>query len=412
MVQLYLSTEDKLLLYCSRLSINGDVRYKIIEILSNPLDWNYIVECSMKQGITPLFYWNLKKISNGNDVPSEVMKNLEKMYYSNLARNMLLYDELNKILKVFNKAGIDVIVLKGAFLAEEIYKNIGLRPMGDIDLLVKEKDLQKANVELTKLKYAVATIFLTKSHEQFQTVLNNELAFIQQNKKIFIEIHWDIQPHHSNFKVDIDNLWENAKPIKIADTETLTLASEDMLQHLCLHLDKHINGGSPKPLRDYCDIAEVIRYYKETINWDYLLQNSKDYGIEEPIFQNLSIANKYFEVFIPENILSELEPVKYKASFEEIFKGTFKGNSSENRWNIINYLMNSEKVKGNWMKAQILFGYFFPSKDYMMYRYSTQNKNQVYICYLIRSSTAFRLGLSSLKQLPHYVLRSTLKRNL
>ena len=116
MDQLSLSTEDKLLLYCSRLNISVDTKCKIDEILSNVLDWNYIVDCSVKQGISPLFYWNLKKISNGKDVPSEAMKVLEKMYYSNLARNMLLYDELSKILSAFKKADIDVIVLKGAFL--------------------------------------------------------------------------------------------------------------------------------------------------------------------------------------------------------------------------------------------------------------------------------------------------------
>ena len=143
MVQLNLSSEDKLLLYCSRVSIMRILSSKSEEILNDVLDWNYIVECSVRQGISPLFYWNLNKISNGKAVPPEVMKNLEKMYYSNLARNMLLYDELSKILTAFKKAGIDTIVLKGAFLAEEIYKNIGLRPMSDIDLLIKREGFAK-----------------------------------------------------------------------------------------------------------------------------------------------------------------------------------------------------------------------------------------------------------------------------
>ena len=143
MDQLNLSSEDKLLLYCSRLSISEDIKHKIEEILNEALDWDYILDCSIKQGISPLFYWNLRKISNGKDVPYEVMKSLEKIYYSNLARNMILYDELGKILKAFKKAGIDTIVLKGAFLAEEIYKNIGLRPMSDIDLLIKGRGFAK-----------------------------------------------------------------------------------------------------------------------------------------------------------------------------------------------------------------------------------------------------------------------------
>ncbi len=413
MDQLSLSSEDKLLLYCSRLSINEDIKCKIEEILNNVLDWNYIVDCSIKQGISPLFYWNLKKVNNVKDVPSEIMKNLEKIYYSNLARNMLFYDELSKILTAFEKAGIDTIVLKGAFLAEEIYKNIGLRPMSDIDLLIKEKDLQKAKKELTELMYfAPARIFPTKLHEQFQIAQSNELPpFIHETKKIVIEIHWDIQPHQTPYKIDINKFWNNAKPIKIASVETLIFTSEDLLQHLCLHLDKHITSSSAppaKPLRDYCDIAEVTRYYKDTINWNYLLQNSKDYGIEEPIFQGLYIAKKHFGAFVPEDILSELEPVKSSVCFEEIFKGLIKDDSNKKYQCLeMSYLVNLKPVKGIWNKSRIIFGDIFPSKEFMMYRYSITNEKQVYRYYLTRSGTALQWGLTILRQLPSYILKFT-----
>ena len=344
-------------------------------------------------------------------VPHEVVKSLEKMYYSNLARNMLLYDELSKILTAFKKEGIDTIVLKGAFLAEEIYKNIGLRPMSDIDLLIKEKDLQKAKKELTELKYSATSIFPTKLNEQFQTVLYKGMSFIHKYKKIDIDIHWDIQLPQALYKVDINKFWNSTKPIKIAGIETLTFAPEDLLQHLCLHVDKHVNNSSAppaKPLRDYGDIAEVTRHYKDTINWNYLLQSSKDYGIEDPIFQGLTIAKKYFGAFVPENILSALEPVKSSIGFEELFKETMEGNSKKkNQWDEVSYLMNLEKIDGAWNKSRIIFGDVFPSKEFMIYRYSITNEKQVYMYYLIRLGTALQWGLTILWQLPHYLLRST-----
>jgi len=410
--QLNLSSEDKLLLYCSRLSISEDIQCKIEEILSNVLDWNYIIDCSIKQGISPLFYWNLKKISNGKGVPSEVMKSLEKMYYSNLARNMLLYDELSKILTAFRKADIDNIVLKGAFLAEEIYINIGLRPMSDIDLLIKEKDLQKAKKELIEMKYSATIVFPTKLYEQQpQMVSTEELPFIHQDKKIVIEIHWDIQSPNIPHKVNINKFWNNAIPVKIAGIETLAFSPENLLQHLCLHLDKHINISSAppaKPLRDYCDIAEVTRHYKDMINWNYLVQSSKDYGIEEPISQSLFIAKKYFGAFVPDNSLIALEPVKPSICFEEIYNGLIKDDSNQNNQCLErNYFRNLKTVNGIWNKSRILFGYIYPSKEYMIYCYSIRNEKQVYRYYLIRLGRAFQRGLNILGQLPNYILRST-----
>ena len=134
---------------------------------------------------------------------------------------------------------------------------------------------------------------------------------IHKTKKITIEIHWNIQPPQNLIQIDNNKFWDNAKSVKIAGVETLTFAPENLLQHLCLHVDKHIKLSTAppaKPLRDYCDIAEVTRHYKDTINWNYLLQSSKDYGIEEPIFQGLSIAKKYFRGFCTRRYFSELEP--------------------------------------------------------------------------------------------------------
>jgi hypothetical protein len=145
------------------------ITHKVKGILNDCLDWDDIVEGSMRHGILPLLYWNLKRIDDGKDVPAEVMTNLRIVYYKNAVLNTLRYDELSKILIAFNDAGIDVIVLKGAFLAETVYKNIGLRPMSDLDLLIKKGDLQKAEKELVQLRYVPATIYPTKWHKKLYT---------------------------------------------------------------------------------------------------------------------------------------------------------------------------------------------------------------------------------------------------
>ena len=317
MVHLTLSSEDELLLYLARINVNRNIVEKALKILEDKLDWNYIQKSSIKHGISSLLYWNLSIISDGEYLPTEVMANLENLYYGILARNIILYDELSNILKAHKDAGIDVIVLKGAFLAEIIYKNIGLRPMADLDLLIKKEDLQRVKMELAKLMY-YSDIFPSKLSENWCTTRAEELRYKNQNKNVFFDIHWHIHPVQSPFRIDINKLWENAKPVKIAGIETLMLAPEDLLLHLCLHLDKHIHMGSTptaKPLRDYCDIAEVTKHYRGILNWSYLLQSSKNYRIEGPIYQGLSIANQYFGAIIPKDFLSELRPVKSSIDF-------------------------------------------------------------------------------------------------
>jgi hypothetical protein len=84
-------------------------------------------------------------------------------YYHTAARNLLIYQELSHILAALATTdsfsisdfgfgisqfairnpqfAIPTVVLKGAALATTLYPSIGLRPMGDIDLLVPQDRL-------------------------------------------------------------------------------------------------------------------------------------------------------------------------------------------------------------------------------------------------------------------------------
>ena len=393
--------------------MDDGITHKVKEILNDCLNWDYIVESSMRHAISPLLYWNLSKIDNGKDAPEEVMAKLRKLYYGNAARNMLLYDELSKVLKAFKDAGVNVIVLKGAFLAETVYKNIGLRPMGDVDLVIKKEDLQKVKKKLIQLRYH-ASVYPTKWHEQWQNEWAEEIQYTNQDKNVRIDVHWNVQPPVIPFQIDINTFWENAQPVKIAGVEALMLAAEDILLHLCLHSDKHINSsGAPSfQFKWYCDIAEVIRHYGEKINWKYLVQSTKNYGIEEPIYQSLYFVNKYLGAFVPMDVLNDLKTVKSSVNFEDIFRSsrTTEGDlKKKDQWREINYLMRLTKVDGIWNKARILFGDVFPCKEFMMQRYPIRNKKLIGVYYLIRFGTALHWGINVLWQLLLYPFKFKLK---
>ncbi|MDD2754215.1 MAG: nucleotidyltransferase family protein [Methanothrix sp.] len=405
MDQLNMSSEDKLLLYCARVNVSDDVAPKIKEILSADIDWDEVIDRSLIQGISPMLYWNLSKINGGKSVPAEILANLRNMYYGNLTRNVLLYNELSNILKAFKELGIDVVVLKGAFLAEAIYKNVGLRLMRDIDLLIKEEDIQRAKMELANLMY-YSPIFPSKLHEDWYTKWSEELQFISKNKNVLVDIHWDIQPVIGYPKIDINHLWENVKPTNIAGIDTLMLSPEYILLHLCLHLDKHLfspSGPPAKPLRNFCDIAEVIRHYKESINWGYLLRISKNYGIEKQIYKGLFVASQCFEAFVPTEILCELKSEEFSFDFENILKTKYTNSPMKKTPSEIGYFRRLSRLNGIRNKVLILFSDVFPCKEYMMQNYSINNEIQVYAYYLVRFVAAIRFGLIILWQLPFYI---------
>ena len=405
MDQLNLSSEDRLLLYCARTSMNEDITHKVKGILNDCLDWDYIVESSMRHGISPLLYWNLSKIDNGGYAPAEVLAKLKKLYYGNAARNMYLYDELSKVLKAFKDAGIDVIVLKGAFLAEAVYKNIGLRPMSDVDLLIKKEDLSLVKKELAQVGYTTQQCDLTQWHAEQGRLLTHMHIPPYCKHGLSIEVHWDIQTLASPFRIDINTFWGHTQPVTIADVEVLMLAPEDLLQHLCLHLEQHRNSGSA-PLRWYCDIAEVIKYHEGKFNWEYLVKSAKNHGIEVPMYKSLYIVTKYLGTFVPTHVLNDFKPTNVDC--DDLFRRSIEGNLKKEKEGL-GYFRMLIKVDGIGNKAHLLLGAVFPCKEYMMRYYSIKNKKLIYVYYLFRFGTALHCGINVLGQLLLYPFKFKLK---
>jgi hypothetical protein len=85
--------------------------------------------------------------------PGAIAGQLEEIYLSSAAHNMRLFHELGAILRAFQAAGIPVMPLKGACLAEEVYGDRALRLMFDIDLLVRPRDVEHAVDVLRALGY-------------------------------------------------------------------------------------------------------------------------------------------------------------------------------------------------------------------------------------------------------------------
>ena len=82
----------------------------------------------------PAIWQNLK------NAPAEALvyrENLSQSYRSSWAGNLRLRDETLQLVRGLEEAGIPNLVLKGLWMNLEIHRDLGIRPAGDIDLLVR-----------------------------------------------------------------------------------------------------------------------------------------------------------------------------------------------------------------------------------------------------------------------------------
>jgi hypothetical protein len=117
-------------------------RSLIVERLSNNgMDWEKFVRLCSNHLILPIIYLKFQSHDLLKYLPCDLVEHLERIYILNRTRNVQILKQIEEITLELNKADIISVFLKGtANLLDNVYCDPGERIIGDIDLLVPEKD--------------------------------------------------------------------------------------------------------------------------------------------------------------------------------------------------------------------------------------------------------------------------------
>ena len=264
-------------------------------------DWDEVFELAQKHGVTPLLHRNLKARYGDLAVPGAIRTRLRDTYRATGIRNTRIFAQLNGILKGFRAAGIDVVVLKGAHLAELVYEEVALRPMGDVDLLVRPSDLRAATQFLRSIGYAQSGHDATRERAPQDPIPQNmEVDAFRKPGGLLLDLHYAIIiPTHME-KVEIAELWGRAQAVRIGGAEAYVLSPEDLLLHLCIHAAA--NHGFEVTLLHLCDIPAVVAGYRDRIDWAVFWSRAQAWGAERSVLVTLAVAERLLGWHRPEEI--------------------------------------------------------------------------------------------------------------
>ena len=308
------------------------------EQLSDP-DWGEIIQLAARHGVTPLLYLNLKAAAPTPYVPVAVMHQLREAYLGNAVRNTRLYYQLARLLTALQKDNIAVIVLKGAHLAETVYGNVALRPMGDLDLMVRKSDLSRTAEKLVGMGYS----FNAPADMKAYCEENHHLPAFLAPGGPAVEIHWLIplvispsgeelaglwrgewfeafeQQVNSPSDEELAGVWKRCRWATIAGVETLVLSPEDLLLHLCMETSHH-HSGFVMGLSPFCDISATIRRYQNEIDWKQLQFRAQEWGAGKYVHLTLWLARDLLEAPVPGDVLEFLKPKDFDARWVAVAK--------------------------------------------------------------------------------------------
>lgn len=240
----------------------------------------------------------------------------EDIFWRNDARFTAMQYWLGKALERFQQAGIPVIVMKGALLAESLYPSPGLRRMSDMDLLVRHRDFQAAarimeeggwearkGSQSDNLVKSIGGPDLEFDWQMGEGVFFNEKGYV-------IDLHWHLVPYvwpRYLYRVDMEEVWQESVPVTMKNTGgAFGLSPVHTLLFMCLHLAEH----GLKQLRWLLDVDLFVRKHCDSPGWNWkkLSRCAEDWRVQSAVFHGLFFSKFLFNTPVPGHVLADLDP--------------------------------------------------------------------------------------------------------
>jgi hypothetical protein len=278
--------EFELLLCCSRTEIDSVTVQRLRELVGDKLDFPKLTHLAGQHRVKPLLYHNLVKYAPeafGDPCLEELQQQCRRISL----RNMFLMKELVSITTMLENEGVQVISFKGPVLAD-IYGDLCLRQISDLDFLVLERDFQKA------------TNFLVGQGYEMKIQVPWETHLTSPSRVYSIDLHQDVVPKHLSCFKDSAYIFREIVVHYICGQKVYTFKPEIMLFILCLNGTKE---GWCR-LSRICDVAELVRAYPD-LDWADILEMSESLGSKRLILMGLLLASLLLGVTMPEIVWRE-----------------------------------------------------------------------------------------------------------
>ncbi len=262
------------------------------------LEWKTKVDFDKDIGsgafrLLPLLYHNLRE----HGVSDGLMPRLKGIYRQSWTKNNLLFHQAGKIISFLETNGIKTLVMKGIPLSLRIYKNRGVRPMADVDVLIPFSEARPA-IELLlgagwsmyepqfleyNLKYGRSATFANAE--------NTELG-----------LHWHpVFESHGN--ITEEDFWSHAVPFDLDGVQSMTFCETDHLFHTIVH---GLRYNPEAPIRWVADSVTLLNEAGRAIGWQRLMRHTLKFRVQLQMKMALNYLVEHYGAGVPDGLLHEL----------------------------------------------------------------------------------------------------------
>jgi hypothetical protein len=253
-----------------------------------------LVESHLDRGsfrLLPLLYRNL--VALGSDDPD--LPRLKGIYRYWWCSNQRLLYQAAGLVRDLEQAGVPCIVLKGAAAATLHYRDAGVRPMGDIDVMVP---LDRAALAVRHLE----SLGWRANRRHIQDLIRYQHSVTMEKDGASVDIHWQV--FRECIQGDAgEGFWRRSVPLEFLGAHCRGLGPGDALLHAVVH---GIRWREEPTVRWIPDALAILHSCGDAIDWDALREEACARRLLLRFVRGLEYLRENFDAPIPDAAFERL----------------------------------------------------------------------------------------------------------
>jgi len=260
--------------------------------LFRSVDWTRLFALAEDHGVTGHLAASLRGLEE-DLVPPEIRQALADRQRARNFLTLRLTAELFRIVDRFASEGIGALAVKGPVLAMQAYGDPAMRSYGDLDLLVRQRDIRRATELMSAAGFAPAIPLSAIDAGK----IPGQYLFSLPDSKLIVELHNDRTLRYFPRRLPLEDCFSRQVRVRLDSHEVPALSAEDELVLICIHGAKHFW----ERLMWIADVAALVSRQKN-IDWQQVSASAKEVGAKRMLHMGLRLAGGLLKMPFPERI--------------------------------------------------------------------------------------------------------------
>jgi len=366
------SLEQKILACSAESYPDSYQRQKLQRLMLRCMNVDHLIGTAFDEGLAGFLYKNLTESNLLDILDKRQVETLRSLYHRNVIFNLKLIHDFKEILHRLNQKKIKVVPLKGIILLKQVYEDIGLRQLTDIDLWILDRNYRESIRTLKVLGYRSDPVYPDTFRRDHTTIdLHSHILGAER-----------IKARKFLLTREQGHFYDDAQKIDFEGEEVLCLNKYDQIIYLSLHALKH----NVDRLIWLVDIKSLVVNWKKS-DWEALINRVGYMGQEKSVSYIFFLIHHLFDFYFPPEVSQALKLEKLHFLERKLLKERLKKGSLP----IWGPLFLFSPNRGLWGRICSILETLFPRPEILRQVFASSRDLKVWELYLKRVPQLIRM---------------------